>query len=103
MDDSLYFDEHHLAVREMVRSYARDEVAPIAARYDASADFPWESIRRMSELGLLGVTEFADARLGDDLRHGCLRARGRSLRLVFRREDHIPQQQHAECERHRDQ
>jgi butyryl-CoA dehydrogenase len=55
MDDSLYFDEHHLAVREMVRAYARDEVAPIAARYDASADFPWESIRRMSELGLLGV------------------------------------------------
>jgi butyryl-CoA dehydrogenase len=55
MDDSLYFDEHHLAVREMVRAYARDEVAPIAARYDASADFPWESIRRMSDLGLLGV------------------------------------------------
>jgi alkylation response protein AidB-like acyl-CoA dehydrogenase len=55
MEDSLYFDEHHLAVREMVRAYARDEVAPIAARYDASADFPWESIRRMSELGLLGV------------------------------------------------
>lgn len=39
----------------MVRAYARDEVAPIAARYDASADFPWESIRRMSDLGLLGV------------------------------------------------
>jgi butyryl-CoA dehydrogenase len=30
-------------------------VAPRAAQYDASAEFPWESIKRMSELGLLGV------------------------------------------------
>jgi alkylation response protein AidB-like acyl-CoA dehydrogenase len=55
MDDSLYFSEQHLATREMVRQFARDEVAPIAAKYDASAKFPWESIRKMSELGLLGV------------------------------------------------
>ena len=55
MDDSLYFGEQHLQVREMVRSFAREEVAPIAARYDASAEFPWESIRKMSELGLLGI------------------------------------------------
>jgi butyryl-CoA dehydrogenase len=55
MDDSLYFSEQHLATREMVRQFARDEVAPIAAKYDASAKFPWESIRKMGELGLLGV------------------------------------------------
>jgi len=55
MDDSLYFSEQHLATREMVRQFARDEVAPIAAKYDATAKFPWESIRKMGELGLLGV------------------------------------------------
>jgi alkylation response protein AidB-like acyl-CoA dehydrogenase len=55
MDDSLYFSEQHLAAREMVRAFARERVAPIAAKYDASADFPWESIRAMSDLGLLGV------------------------------------------------
>ncbi len=55
MDDALYFTEQHLAVREMVRTFARDEVAPIAAKYDASAEFPWESIKKMGELGLLGV------------------------------------------------
>ena len=55
MDDSLYFADQHLQVREMVRSFAREEVAPIAAKYDASAKFPWESIRKMSELGLLGI------------------------------------------------
>jgi alkylation response protein AidB-like acyl-CoA dehydrogenase len=55
MDDAHYFTEQHLAVRNMVREFARDEVAPIAARHDAEAKFPWESIRRMSELGLLGI------------------------------------------------
>jgi alkylation response protein AidB-like acyl-CoA dehydrogenase len=55
MDDSRYFTEQHLAVRDMVRQFARDEVAPIAAKYDAEAKFPWESIRRMAELGLLGI------------------------------------------------
>src|SRR5947207_9147629 len=55
MDDSLYFDESHLATREMVRAFARDQVAPVAAKYDAEAKFPWDNIRRMADLGLLGV------------------------------------------------
>ena len=55
MDDRLYFTEQHLATREMVRAFARDEVAPIAARHDADATFPWETIRKMADLGLLGV------------------------------------------------
>lgn len=55
MDDSLYFSEQHLATREMVRQFARDEVAPVAAKFDADAKFPWENIRKMGELGLLGV------------------------------------------------
>lgn len=55
MDDALYFSEQHLATREMVRQFARDEVAPVAAKYDAEATFPWQNIRKMGELGLLGV------------------------------------------------
>lgn len=55
MDDSLYFSEQHLAVREMVRSFARDEVAPVAAKFDADATFPWENVKKMGELGLMGV------------------------------------------------
>src|SRR5215216_6385520 len=55
MDDSLYFTEQHLAVREMVRSFAREEVAPVAAEYDERAEFPWQNIKKMGELGLLGV------------------------------------------------
>ena len=55
MDDQLYFTEQHLAVREMVRQFARDEVAPVAARHDADGSFPWETVKKMGELGLLGV------------------------------------------------
>jgi len=55
MDDSLYFSEQHLAVRNMVREFARSEVAPVAAELDAKAEFPWENVRKMGELGLLGI------------------------------------------------
>lgn len=55
MHDTLYFSEQHLATREMVRAFARDEVAPVAAKYDAEAKFPWDNIKKMGELGLLGV------------------------------------------------
>src|SRR5690349_2091354 len=55
MDDSLYFSDQHLAVREMVRAFAREEVAPVAAALDERAEFPWQNIKKMGELGLLGV------------------------------------------------
>lgn len=55
MDDPSLLQEQHLAVRDMVRQFARDEVAPVAARHDADATFPWENVRKMGELGLLGV------------------------------------------------
>jgi butyryl-CoA dehydrogenase len=55
MDDALYFSEQHLATREMVREFARDVVAPTAAHWDAEGKFPWDNIKKMGELGLLGV------------------------------------------------
>jgi butyryl-CoA dehydrogenase len=55
MNDSLYFTEQHLAVREMVRTFARDEVAPVAKRFDDTQEFPWENVRKMGDLGLLGI------------------------------------------------
>ncbi|MFN2398300.1 MAG: acyl-CoA dehydrogenase family protein [Gemmatimonadaceae bacterium] len=55
MDDSQYFTEQNLAVRDMVRTFAREEVSPVAARLDANSEFPWENVRKMAELGLLGI------------------------------------------------
>jgi alkylation response protein AidB-like acyl-CoA dehydrogenase len=45
MDDSLYFNEQQRAVRNMVREFAREEVAPVAAAHDADATFPWENVK----------------------------------------------------------
>ena len=55
MDDSLYFTEHHLQVREMVREFSRTHIAPVARELDRTSAFPWENIKAMGELGLLGV------------------------------------------------
>jgi butyryl-CoA dehydrogenase len=55
MSDLIYFNEQHHSVREMVREFARTEVAPVAATFDASAEFPWANVKKMAELGLLGV------------------------------------------------
>ena len=55
MHDSLYFQDHHLATREMVRAFALEEVAPVARRFDESQEFPWENVKKMADLGLLGI------------------------------------------------
>lgn len=55
MDDTLYFSEQHFQVRDMVREFARDHIAPVARELDRTGMFPWENIRKMGELGLLGV------------------------------------------------
>jgi alkylation response protein AidB-like acyl-CoA dehydrogenase len=55
MDDSLYFTDQHHQVREMVREFSRDRIGPVAAELDRTSSFPWENIKAMGELGLLGV------------------------------------------------
>ncbi len=55
MDLSLYFNEQHHQVREMVREFSRTEIAPVARELDRTSAFPWDNIKKMGELGLLGV------------------------------------------------
>jgi butyryl-CoA dehydrogenase len=43
------------AVRAMVREFAEAEIAPIAARLDAEHRFPEDNLRKMAELGLMGM------------------------------------------------
>lgn len=50
-----YFDENHRMIRDMVRDFAQNEIAPVAAELDQTAEFPWENIAKMSELGLFGI------------------------------------------------
>jgi len=48
--------EEHKMIRKMVRQFAEKEVAPIAAEMDERAEVPFENIKKMGELGLLGLT-----------------------------------------------
>jgi len=47
-------DEQQM-IRKMVREFAEKELAPRAEEVDAKGQFPWEAIRKMGELGLLGL------------------------------------------------
>src|SRR2546425_115268 len=42
-------------VQKMAREFAEQEVAPIAADIDREGRFPHENVKRMADLGLLGV------------------------------------------------
>src|SRR6266576_220033 len=55
MHDSLYFSDHHLQVREMVRDFAKNVVKPTARQYDLDSRFPWDNVKQMAELGLFGI------------------------------------------------
>jgi butyryl-CoA dehydrogenase len=39
----------------MVREFSRTHIAPVARELDRTSAFPWENIKAMGELGLLGV------------------------------------------------
>lgn len=51
-------------VRKTVREFAEKEIAPIAAEIDVTECFPMENVRKMGELGILGIpfpTEYGGA------------------------------------------
>ncbi|MDJ0850189.1 MAG: acyl-CoA dehydrogenase family protein [Myxococcota bacterium] len=45
-------NDEQLVLQETARRFAREEIAPVAAEYDQSGEFPREIIRRAWELGL---------------------------------------------------
>ena len=53
--DNLYFTEEHLMLRDMVREFAINEVRPLSANIDKQSIFPEENIKKMAELGLMGI------------------------------------------------
>jgi isovaleryl-CoA dehydrogenase len=44
------------ALRDTVRRFAQERIAPIAAETDKSNEFPAHLWKEMGELGLLGIT-----------------------------------------------
>ena len=52
---SLTLTEEHEMIRQAARDFAENEIAPIAAEYDESSEFPFETISKMGKLGFMGL------------------------------------------------
>ena len=47
--------EEHEMIRRAARDFAQNEITPIAAEFDESGEFPVETIRKMGEMGFMGI------------------------------------------------
>jgi alkylation response protein AidB-like acyl-CoA dehydrogenase len=45
----------HKMLRDAARDFARKEIAPIAAEFDESGEFPSKTIQKMGEMGFMGI------------------------------------------------
>ncbi len=52
--DFMLTDEQQM-VKDMCRKFADNELAPRAAEYDRTHEFPWEPVKKLGEMGMLGV------------------------------------------------
>src|SRR5580704_16930432 len=48
-------EDHHRLLRDTVREFAAAEIAPIAEELDRTKSFPYEIVRRLAELDLMGI------------------------------------------------
>jgi len=47
--------EEHMMIQQAARDFAQKEIAPIAAEFDESGDFPAETIHKMGQMGFMGI------------------------------------------------
>jgi len=54
---NMYFDlsDDHRLLRSTVREFAEHEIAPVAEELDRSKSFPYELVKRLGELDLMGI------------------------------------------------
>lgn len=45
----------HIELQRQVRAFAQKEIVPIAEEYDESGEFPLETVRKMGQMGLMGI------------------------------------------------
>ncbi len=53
--DFTYTEEQKM-LKNMVKEFAQKEIKPLAHKVDDEEYFPWENIRKMGDLGLMGMT-----------------------------------------------
>jgi alkylation response protein AidB-like acyl-CoA dehydrogenase len=42
-------------IRDMVRDFAEKHIKPVAAQFDETREFPYQNLKRMADLGLMGM------------------------------------------------
>lgn len=52
---TLEMTEEHEMLLQTVRDFARNEIAPIAEEHDRSGEFPLDTVRKMGQMGLMGI------------------------------------------------
>jgi alkylation response protein AidB-like acyl-CoA dehydrogenase len=52
---NLTLSSEHEMIRQAARDFAQNELVPIAAEFDESGDFPLDSIRKMGDMGFMGI------------------------------------------------
>jgi len=50
-----HFSEEQLQIQSVARDFAQRRIAPVAAEFDKSGEFPLENILEMGKLGLMGI------------------------------------------------
>ena len=57
MTDSVLFSlsEEHQMIRDAARDFAQNEIVPVAAEFDESGEFPHATVKKMGEMGFMGV------------------------------------------------
>ena len=55
MKEDIYFIEEHKMLQQMVREFAQNEVRPKAQELDEKGEFPYDLVKQMAELGLMGI------------------------------------------------
>ncbi len=50
-----YLNDDHRKLQNRVRDFAQEAIVPVARDLDERAEFPWENVKAMAEMGLLGV------------------------------------------------
>lgn len=51
----MLLDEQKRMIRDSIRAFARDELVPNAAEWDRNKTFPRDALRKLGELGVLGM------------------------------------------------
>ena len=49
------FTDEQLMIQAAAREFAQNEIVPIAAKHDASGEFPSATIAKAGELGFMGI------------------------------------------------